>query len=119
MEVHSTIICVTAKYDRLRPYTGSITVDLGVSVVQVNQLKKFSLCVKKFREDINGYNDENYKNKILQVLSQLNIFISSTEIHKEKRKELEETMELIQTSIQNLIVNIIVMFVFIYLIFIL
>ena len=59
------------------------------------------------------------ENEILQGLSQLNIFISSTEIHKEKKKELEETMDLIQTGTQKLIVNIIVTFVFIYLIFIL
>ncbi len=70
--------------------------------------------MKKFREYINGYNDEN---EIIQGLSQLNIFISSTEIHKEKRKELEETKELIQTGTLKLIVNIIVIFVFIYLIF--
>jgi len=44
--------------------------------------------LKKFREDINGCNDKNYENEIIQGLSLLNIFISSTEIHKEKRKEL-------------------------------
>jgi hypothetical protein len=102
-----------------------ISVDLNRSATKqdirlVHVTRHFAdQVLKKFREDINGYDDENYENEITQGLSQLNIFISSIEIHKEKRKELEEIMELIQTGTQKLIVNIIVIFVFIYSIFIL
>jgi hypothetical protein len=73
---------------------------LFVPVDQVNRLNDriFNICEeivddhstclvysKKFREHINGYYNENYENEIIQVLSQLDIFISSIEIDKKKK----------------------------------
>jgi hypothetical protein len=73
---------------------------LFVPVDQVNRLidRIFNICeeivddhstclvyLKKFREHINGYYNENYENEIIQGLSQLDIFISSIEIDKKKK----------------------------------
>ncbi len=68
--------------------------------------------MKKFREHINKYDDENCENEIIQRLSQLDIVINSIEIDKEKKKELEEIMQLIRTGVQQLIVNVIVIYCF-------
>ncbi len=57
--------------------------------------------LKKFREHINGYYNENYENEIIQGLSQLDIFISSIEIDKKKKLNLKKQCNLFEVVLKN------------------